>query len=73
MAAPTFFGKGALSDENSGSTISAITFPASIAANDIAVMSVGCNGSSAFTTPSGQGAWQVLGTSLENNASQSTE
>jgi len=73
VAAPTFFGKGALADEASGSTIGIspqITFPASIAANDIAVMGVGCNASSTFTTPSG---WTLLGTSLESDAGQSTE
>lgn len=73
MAAPTFFGKGALNGENSGSTITPIAFPASIAANDIAVMGVGCNNTSTFTTPTGQGSWAVLGTSLESDTGQSTE
>jgi hypothetical protein len=73
MAAPTFFGKGTLDAENGGTSITPIDFPASIQANDIAVMGVGCNGSSTFTTPSGQGAWALLGTSLESDAGQSTE
>lgn len=73
MAAPTFFGKGTLDAENSGTSITPIDFPASIAANDIAVMAVGCNNTSTFTTPSGQGAWAILGTSLESDAGQSTE
>jgi len=73
LAAPTFFGKGTLNGENAGTSITPIGFPASIAANDIAVIGVGCNGSSTFTTPSGQGAWAILGTSLESDAGQSTE
>ena len=73
MPAPTFFGQGTLNGENSGSSITPIGFPASIANKDVAVLGVACNGSSTFTTPSGQGAWQVLGTSLESDAGQSTE
>jgi len=73
MAAPTFFGKGALNAESSGTSITPIAFPASIANKDIAVMGVGCNAASTFTTPTGQGAWSLLGTSLESDAGQSTE
>jgi hypothetical protein len=72
LAAPTFFATGVLDSENSGTSITPTPFPAGIANNDIAVMGVGCgNAATTFTTPSGQGAWQVLGTSLVD-AGQST-
>lgn len=73
MPAPVFFGAGTLNGESSGTSITPVAFPAGIRANDIAVMGVGCNAASTFTTPSGQGAWAVLGTSLESDAGQSTE
>lgn len=73
MAAPTFFGQGTLVANTSGTTLGPIPFPAGIAANDIAVLGVGCNGANTFTTPTSQGAWAVLGTSLEADAGQSTE
>jgi len=73
MAAPTFFGAGVLDAEASGTSITPIAFPASIAANDIAVLAAGCGGATGvdFTTPTSQGSWAILGTSL-NSAGMST-
>lgn len=53
MAAPTFHGAGALGTATSGTTISA-AYPASIAADDVAYLTVWCNGNiTPSSTPTG--------------------
>jgi len=63
MAAPSFFGAGALATATSGSSIGSVGFPASIAADDVAILCFYSNVSRTLTVPSG---WTALGTGVAN-------
>jgi len=76
VAAPTFVSastyatsNGSNQSANNGGTTIVTTIPTN-QADDIAVLGLGCNGSTTFSQPTD---WNLLGTSLESNAGQSTE